>query len=129
MHISIGAAILIIGLLFLATSPAGRAVLGVAFVLIIVFVGGCFVYVEQQEKERPAREAAERTASCSEPLTGHDSRYDRAQKKLNCKGADLLAFETQLHSFCENFWSNDLIINDVEKRLREQMKKDCEEGR
>jgi hypothetical protein len=40
MHISIGAAILILGLLFLATSPAGRKVLAVVFGLAIIAVGG-----------------------------------------------------------------------------------------
>jgi hypothetical protein len=39
MHISIGAAILILGLLFLATSKAGLKVLGVLFVVGVVGVG------------------------------------------------------------------------------------------
>jgi hypothetical protein len=61
MHISIGAAILILGLLYLATTPAGRKVLGVVFVLIVVGGGGIFAWLVQQENaqadQRDTKEA------------------------------------------------------------------------
>jgi len=43
MHISIGAAILILGLLYLATSKAGLKVLGV-LVAVVVVGGGALLY-------------------------------------------------------------------------------------
>jgi undecaprenyl pyrophosphate phosphatase UppP len=57
MHIGIGAAILILGLLFLATSKAGLRVLAV--LAIVVAVGGVYIYrvAEQEEKARTAPDA------------------------------------------------------------------------
>jgi hypothetical protein len=53
MHISIGAAILILGLLFLATSKAGLKVLGV--VALVGVVGGVgFFYWAQQDEQKAA---------------------------------------------------------------------------
>ena len=43
MHISIGAALLILGLMFLATSKAGLKVLGVLAVVVVVG-GGALLY-------------------------------------------------------------------------------------
>ena len=48
MHISVGAAILILGLLFLATSKAGLKVLGVVAVVVVVGVGAAYVYSNHQ---------------------------------------------------------------------------------
>jgi hypothetical protein len=97
MSLAIGAAILILGLLFLATSPAGRKVLGFVFVLIVVgVVGGVgfFSWVNQQAKEIHAQReywslVTERQAACEKkhpvgqsPL--HDAR--REDCKLNAYG-------------------------------------------
>jgi hypothetical protein len=53
MHISIGAAILILGLLFLATSKAGLKVLGAVLVLLIVVgvFGGVYLHGVFQREE------------------------------------------------------------------------------
>jgi hypothetical protein len=55
MHISIGAAILIIGLLYLATIPAGRKVLGVAFLVIVGGGGSLIVLANHNFNERVAQ--------------------------------------------------------------------------
>ena len=76
MHISIGAAILIIGLLFLATSPAGRKVLGVVAVVVAVGVVGVGFLIEregeanmaQTKREQAVRDACEK----QHPLTADD---------------------------------------------------------
>ena len=57
MHIGIGAAILILGLLWLATSKAGLKVLAVLAVVAAVGVGGVFYVANQEEKARTAPDA------------------------------------------------------------------------
>jgi hypothetical protein len=88
MHISIGAAILILGVLFLATFPAGRKVLAVVFVLIVVGVGGIgyMLYASNQQTmkenaaydakkaaeiaKQSAEQSAEQRAACEKNPTG-----------------------------------------------------------
>jgi hypothetical protein len=71
MHISIGAAILILGLLFLGTSPAGRRVLawvsGSILVLIVVLgTAGVLLNMryERIQAEHAAAEHAAQLAAC-----------------------------------------------------------------
>ena len=76
MHISIGAAILIIGLLFLATSPAGRKVLGVVAVVVAVGVVGVGFLIEREGEARTAQTQREQAVrdDCEKqhPLTADD---------------------------------------------------------
>jgi uncharacterized protein HemX len=60
MHISIGAAILILGVLFLATSKAGLKVLGVVAVVGVVGGGGVLYWGEQQAQQHKAQYAAQK---------------------------------------------------------------------
>jgi hypothetical protein len=60
MHISIGAAILILGFLFLATSKPGLKVLGVLFVVGVVGGGGVIYWVQQQDQQYEAQYAAQK---------------------------------------------------------------------
>jgi hypothetical protein len=57
MHISIGAAILILGLLFLATSKAGLKVLGVVALVGVVGVGAALYFDQQNQTARAAAQA------------------------------------------------------------------------
>jgi uncharacterized protein HemX len=60
MHITIGAAILIVGLLWLATSKARLKVLGVLFVVAVVGGGGFIYWLEQQAQQHEAQYAAQK---------------------------------------------------------------------
>jgi hypothetical protein len=91
MHISIGAAILILGLLFLATSPSGRMVLGAVFVLIVVGVVGIFALLNQQENQQLAL-AAEKRAACEKKYPDDPSIKP---------GAALYGFREQMREDCE----------------------------
>jgi hypothetical protein len=62
MHIGIGAAIFILGVLFLATSKAGLKVLGVAVVVIGVGGGGVIYWAQQQDQKQHAAWAANRAS-------------------------------------------------------------------
>jgi hypothetical protein len=66
MHISIGAAILILGVLFLATSRAGLKVLGVLFVVGVV--GGYLVlngYVDDAVRRLDRHDALAQQQECA----------------------------------------------------------------
>ena len=69
MHIGIGAAILILGLLWLATSKAGLKVLGVLAVLAVVGVGG-LLYLGQQNDLATHQACAAKVAHAAE-ITAH----------------------------------------------------------
>jgi len=81
MHITIGAAILILGLLFLATFPAGRKVLGVVLLLIVIGGVGVGYVVEQQTKQAQARNAAEAQLPCTSKEEGRDIPMDEWIKR------------------------------------------------
>jgi hypothetical protein len=76
-----GAAILIVGLLFLATSPAGRKVLGVALILLLIGGVGILALLHQMEKgnqarnARDAQEAKQELASLAESEKICSERY------------------------------------------------------
>ena len=63
MHISIGAAILILGVLFLATSKAGLKVLGVLAVVGVAGGGFLFYASNQDEQARFAKCVAKKAAA------------------------------------------------------------------
>jgi hypothetical protein len=66
MHISVGAAILILGLLFLATSKAGLKVLGV--VALVAVVGGYLVvndYVDYAVRRLDRHDALAQQQECA----------------------------------------------------------------
>lgn len=81
MHITIGAAILIVGLLFLATFPAGRKVLGVVVLLIVFGLVGVGYVVEQQTKEAQARNDAKAQLLCPSKEEGRYIPWGCAQRR------------------------------------------------
>jgi hypothetical protein len=76
MHISIGAAILILGLLYLATTPVGRKVLAVVVVVVAVGVVGVGFLIEREGEARTAQTQREQAVrdDCEKqhPLTADD---------------------------------------------------------
>jgi hypothetical protein len=88
VHIGVGAAILIIGLLWLATSKAGLKVLGVLAVLVVIVGGALGIYLYGVTQQEAAAHAAyqarlpEIRAKCEkewpfvEPDRAHPSNFE-----------------------------------------------------
>jgi hypothetical protein len=130
MHISIGAAIIIFGLLsfasYLAKSPEGRKVLGAAFLLIIVGGAGIFAWLVQQENAQ-----AEQRATKEAYLITHSAEmHARCNKKYPdplSHGAN--SFEWRGWSDCVSGKGEDLSkeIDSWRATVKDPMAAACEE--